>query len=266
MAQRYAFGDNDQAARRLVQVAAIFAPPTRAFLHVAARRSVGLAVDLGCGPGHTTRLLARCVRPGRLAGLDQSAAFLAKARRRVPAADFYVQDVTRTPFPTGLADLLFARFLLSHLQDPGQAVASWATQLVPAGLLLLDEVEWIRTDDPALATYLRILAAVLEARGHRLEAGPLLDALPDPPGTVRRTSRVVVHPVDPQRAAAMFRNNLAVWRHDPRARDLADAPTLDRLDQALAGRMLDPITWGLRQIAYERMPAADVAGAPVRPG
>jgi trans-aconitate 2-methyltransferase len=252
MAQPYAFGDNDQAARRLAQVATIFAPTTRAFLQKSVRHPVGMAVDLGCGPGHTTRLLADHVRPRRLVGLDRSAAFLAEARRRVPDADFHVQDVTRTPFPTGPADLLFARFLVSHLQDPGQVVEAWAAELAPGGLLLLDEVEWIRTDDPALAGYLRIVAALLDSRGQRLESGPALDALPDAPGTVRRTSRVVVHPVDPERAAAMFRSNLGVWRHDPQARDLADAPTLDRLDQALAGRIVGPITWGLRQLAWCR--------------
>jgi hypothetical protein len=192
------------------------------------------------------------VRPSRLAGLDQSTAFLGRARRRVPAAEFHVHDVTRGPVPTGPAALLFARFLLSHLRRPGRVVAGWATQLVPGGLLLLDEVEWIRTDDRALATYLRVLADVLDARGHRLEVGPLLDGLPDPPGLLRRSSRVAVHPVAPARAAAMFRDNLAVWRHDPQAREVAGIPTIDALGESLAGGVAGPITWGLRQIAYQR--------------
>jgi trans-aconitate 2-methyltransferase len=250
--RRYAFGDSAQAARRLAQVAAVFEAPTSAFLQAAAPRPVGLAVDLGCGPGHTTELLARLVRPTRLAGLDSSAAFLGLARVRVPTAEFTVHDVTHTPLPTGPADLLFARFLLTHLEDPGAVLAAWAGQLAPEGLLLLDEVEWIRTDDPALAEYLRVLAAVLEARGHRLQVGPLLDALPDPPGLTRRGSRVAVHPVDPARAAAMFRTNLSVWRHDLQAREVAGDPTLDHLDRALARPPIGPITWGLRQLAYER--------------
>jgi trans-aconitate 2-methyltransferase len=192
------------------------------------------------------------VRPRRLAGLDRSTAFLGRARRRVPGAEFHVHDVTRGPFPTAPAELLFARFLLSHLQDPGRVVAGWATQLAPGGLLLLDEVDGIRADDAALATYLRVLAAVLDARGHRLEVGPLLDGLPDPPGLRRRSSRVAVHPVAPARAAAMFRGNLAVWRHDPQAREVAGTPTIDRLAESLAGPTAGPVTWGLRQIVYER--------------
>jgi hypothetical protein len=50
----------------------------------------------------------------------------------------------------------------------------------------------------------------------------------------------------------MFRTNLSVWRHDPQAREVAGDPTLDRLDHALAAHPTGPITWGLRQLAYER--------------
>jgi trans-aconitate 2-methyltransferase len=248
----YTFGDSEMAARRLAEVAAVFEAPTRAFLGREGRGLVEVAVDLGCGPGYTTELLARCLRPRRLAGLDRSQAFLERARRLVPAASFHVHDVTRTPLPTGPADLLFARFLLTHLRQPGRVLAAWATQLVPGGLLLSDEVEWIRTRDPALAGYLRVVAAVLEARGHRLEVGAVLDALPDPPGLERRTSRVAVHEVDPTRAAAIFRSNLSVWRHDPDARALAGTALLDRLALDLAGQRTAPITWGLRQIAWRR--------------
>jgi trans-aconitate 2-methyltransferase len=248
----YTFGDSEMAARRLAEVAAVFGAPTRAFLGRVVGGSVGMAVDLGCGPGYTTELLGRCLRPRRLAGLDRSEAFLERARRRVPGADFHVHDVTATPLPTGPADLLFARFLLTHLPLPGRVVAAWATQLVPGGLLLLDEVEWIRTRDPALAGYLRTVAAVLEARGHRLEVGAVIDALPDPPGLERRASQVAVHEVDPARAAAMFRTNLSVWRHDPDARELAGTAALDRLDRDLAGQCTAPITWGLRQVAWAR--------------
>jgi trans-aconitate 2-methyltransferase len=254
-AERYTFGDSDPAARRLAEVAAVFEAPTRAFLAEVVNGPVGVAVDLGCGPGHTTELLDRYLHPRRLAGLDRSAAFLERARRRVPAASFHLHDVTRTPLPTGPADLLFARFLLTHLPQPGRVMAAWAGQLAPGGLLLVDEVEWIRTRDPALAGYLRVVAAVLDARGHLLEVGPVLDALPDPPGLERRTSQVAVHEVDPARAAAMFRTNLSVWRHDPQAHDLMGTAELDRLDRNLAGRRTTPITWGLRQIAWRRVDA-----------
>jgi trans-aconitate 2-methyltransferase len=90
-AGRYTFGDSELAARRLAEVAALFEAPTRAFLDRVVGGPFGMAVDLGCGPGYTTELLGRCLRPQRLAGLDRSKAFLERARWRVSGADFHVQ-------------------------------------------------------------------------------------------------------------------------------------------------------------------------------
>jgi trans-aconitate 2-methyltransferase len=75
----YAFGDSAAAARRLDLLADLFAPTTRALLERFAGRPLDLAVDLGCGTGHTTRLLASVLGPRRAVGLDQSASFVALA-------------------------------------------------------------------------------------------------------------------------------------------------------------------------------------------
>jgi hypothetical protein len=57
--------------------------------------------------------------------------------------------VRTVPFPTGgPSGLLFCRLLLSHHPDPAAALAAWATQLAPGGLLLVDEVERIHSVDP----------------------------------------------------------------------------------------------------------------------
>jgi SAM-dependent methyltransferase len=75
----YAFGDSAPAARRLGLLADLFEPPSRAFLERFAGRPLDLAIDLGCGTGHTTRLLASVLGPRRTIGLDQSASFVAWA-------------------------------------------------------------------------------------------------------------------------------------------------------------------------------------------
>ena len=69
----YAFGDSERAARRLALVAQVFERSSEAFLADAKRRRA-LAVDLGCGPGHTTELLARATDSARCVGLDASPA------------------------------------------------------------------------------------------------------------------------------------------------------------------------------------------------
>ncbi len=283
----YAFGDGTAAAKRLDLVAEVFEPPSRAFLEGVAAQMGGaapalaLALDLGCGPGHTTRLLAAVLRPRRTLGLDQSPWFVELARAAQTEAGppigagagaspragdrselaFAVHDVTATPFPEQPADLAYCRFLATHLRDPAAALHGWASQLTPGGWLLLDEVEAIDTSHPALRRYLDVVAALLAARGHRLEIGALLDRLSGPPGLVRRGSTVAPLAPPLPRVAEMFGRNLAVWRADPLLDGIASQAELDELANQLAALTMTvpapvptAITWGLRQISYQRLP------------
>ena len=255
----YAFGDSAPAARRLDLLAALFEPTTRAFLEQSAGRELGLAVDLGCGTGHTTRLLASVLGPRRTLGLDQSASFVARATGAAPpGVGFAVHDVTTVPFPAGPADLCFCRLLLSHLPDPAAAVATWATQLAPDGLLLVDEVDQIHTADPALRGYLEVAGALLASRGQTLEVGPVLHRLPDPPGLARRHDRVAVLAPAATAAAAMFAQNLAVWGGQALGAGIVAEPALDALAEDLTavaeGGRPATITWELRQLAWEAPP------------
>jgi trans-aconitate 2-methyltransferase len=261
----YAFGDSAPAARRLGLLADVFEPPSRAFLQRFAGAPPGLAVDLGCGTGHTTRLVASVLRARRTIGLDQSGSFVALAEAGAPpGVSFAVHDVTVTPFPCPLGDLVYGRFLLTHLPDPPAALAAWATQVAPGGLLLVEEVERIHTAQPALRRYLDITAALLAARGHTLEIGAALHRLPDPPGLARRHDRVARLAPPAARAAELFAQNLAVWRGDAVGAGIAAETELDRLAAALAevaaGTAEGTITWELRQLAYQRARAASRPG------
>ena len=256
----YAFGDSALAARRLGLLARVFEPTSRSFLAAAvhlAGSPVELAVDLGCGPGHTTRLLVSVLRPRRTVGLDQSAFFVGLAAEDPPpGASFAVHDVTAVPFPCPPAGLLYCRFLLGHLADPAGTLAGWATQLTPGGLLLVDEVERIRTGQPALGGYLEVASALLAARGHALEIGPRLHRLPDPPGLARRLDRAAPLLPPAARAAEMFAQNLAVWRDEAVRCGVATGADLDRLAVGLAevaaGRVEGTIAWELRQLVLQR--------------
>src|SRR5205807_847304 len=65
----YAFGHDDVAARRLCMVHDVLAPATGALLReVAGLGPFRVAVDLGCGPGPTSRLIDEVLHPTRLVG------------------------------------------------------------------------------------------------------------------------------------------------------------------------------------------------------
>jgi trans-aconitate 2-methyltransferase len=251
----YAFGDTNLAAARLATVAKVFAPKSRSFLSNFAQRSFDLALDLGCGTGRTTHLVAEVLRPGRTVGIDRSESFLSLARpSAIDGISFVLHDVTAVPFPTGAADLIYCRFLLSHLPRPQGQVAKWSTQLRPGGILLLDEVEWIRTTDPVFGLYLEMVVAMLERQGNHLYVGPLLEAMTDPAGMSRRSSQLATLAPASRLAAKMFLMNLRVWRDEPFVREAYGEETLSNLGLDLAtlaeSGSSGEITWGLRQLAY----------------
>ncbi|MGO8946056.1 MAG: class I SAM-dependent methyltransferase [Ktedonobacterales bacterium] len=239
-------------------MAEVFAFSTRPLLQAVVSTPPTLAIDLGCGPGYTTRLLAEVTRCTRAIGIDSSEHFLSLATRHAPAhVSFVCHDVAQVPFPTGPADLIFCRLLLTHLQDPLSAVERWGTQLRPQGLLLLEEVEWIRTKHPILRQYLEIVSAILRQQANELYIGSLLEQQEPIDGLIRRMSRVYHLPVNTVQAASMFSLNIPSWKNHPfvQQRYGTIIEQLERDVQTLADHATDEgeNVWGMRQIAYERV-------------
>ena len=251
----YLFGDTDRAALRLQVLADVFAESTRAFLQDVVKMPPRLVLDLGCGPGYTTHLLAQTTRCVEAVGLDSSEHFITLADRTENEHVWFLgHDVTRVPFPTEPGDLLFCRMLLTHLRAPQTIIERWATQMRPDGLLLLEEVEWIQTDQPLFRTYLGIVAAMLEEQRNQLYIGSQLDAMQ--PGDLGcQMSRVYRLPVFTKQAATMFSLNIQTWKDQPFIRQHYAIGTIKQLEEnlrALAETSTSEgeIEWGMRQIAY----------------
>jgi trans-aconitate 2-methyltransferase len=255
--QQYLFGDSNIAAQRLKLLASVYQDSTREFLVDAAGRShFELALDLGCGPGFTTRLIADSLRCHRVIGLEASAGYVELARANAGERIAFVQhDVTAIPFPSGPANLIFSRFLLTHLRDPAAAVANWVTQLQPGGILLSEETEEVHSIDPTFARYLRIVEAMLAANCHHLYAGRLVAGLNLPAGLKTITSehrRIAVRNCD---AARMFTLNLGAWKDNEFVRTNYSCQSILELKSALAEISASEssardIEWELRQAAW----------------
>jgi trans-aconitate 2-methyltransferase len=252
-ASSYTFGDTVAAGDRLALVAEVFRPTTAAFLESAASPRPRLTVDLGCGPGHTTRLLAEITGSVRTVGIDQSAAFVARAEADAPpGVTFAVHDVTKPPFPTPAPpDLLFARYVVAHLADPMTTIARWIGALARGGRLLLEEVERIDTTIATFARYLEVVAAMMASRGGDLYIGRRLS---DAAGSVRSDRATIAPPTSV--VATMFRMNLENWRHDRWVVANVQPSELDRLHRALVDLSHDArtgeIEWQHRRVVYER--------------
>jgi trans-aconitate 2-methyltransferase len=253
----YAFGDTDIAARRLALLDDVFGPSSRSMLADFVTSPATLAYDLGCGPGHTTAMVAQLSKAARTVGLDNSPLHIGRAwGSAVGPVEFGVHDVTAVPFPAGPADLIYCRMLLAHLPDPVSVVLSWVSQLTGNGVVLVDEIEWIRTSHPVLRTHLRLAEALVAVSGARMQAGPLLAGLVAAPGLRTTRLRIAEVPVPTALAATLFSMNIAAWADRPVQLGLCTATELGDLASAMSVLTTSPaageITWGMHQGAYAR--------------
>jgi SAM-dependent methyltransferase len=255
----YTFGDTELAERRLELLGTTFQDTTRDFMRAQAPAEPALAVDLGCGPGHTTVLLRDTLRPKLTLAIDFSEAYVAATAARIgddPGVEVLEADVLELPERVSGAEVIFVRMLLTHLRDPLGAVDLWLERLAPGGVLLIEEVESIETDEPALARYLVLQREMLEANGNRLEIGPRLDTeLAAHP--LLRSSEVVTFQPGAGIAARMFGMNFRTWRDRREVVEAHETTELDAIAKGL-GRVATapedsaPITWGVRQIVLTR--------------
>lgn len=256
---QYLFGDTDIAARRLKVLAEVFAETTRAFLLDTVIGKPRLALDLGCGPGYSTHFLADVLQCNHTVGLDNSEHFISLAQKtKTEKVSFYLHDVISVPFPVEPSDLLYCRFLLTHLREPQAVVAKWTTQLRLKGLLLMEEVEWIHTNSAVFTTYIGIVQAMLEHQSNNLYVGPVLNSLKDVDTLKRRMSQIRRLQVTNDYVATMFFLNMQSWKHHPFIRTNYSSTLINQLEEDLHTLTKESsseieIEWGLRQLVFERV-------------
>lgn len=91
-------------------------------------------IDLGCGPGNSTALLARRWPKARLEGLDSSESMLDQARRSGIRATWHSGDIPSWS-PTRKYDVIFANAALHWLEDQDALLARLMSHLAPEGVL-----------------------------------------------------------------------------------------------------------------------------------
>ena len=85
------------------------------------------ALDVGCGTGAVTRVMASIAAPGRVVGVDISVSRLEQARKLAGAGELDVQfiegNAQRLPLPSSSFDHAWSRFLFEYLPKPDRALA-----------------------------------------------------------------------------------------------------------------------------------------------
>lgn len=91
-------------------------------------------VDLGCGPGNSTELLARRWPTAHIVGIDTSPSMLQSARQRLPALAFEQGDIADWS-PAEPVDLAYANASLQWVPDHERLLPRLLAMLVPGGVL-----------------------------------------------------------------------------------------------------------------------------------
>ena len=252
---RYTFGDGPVAADRLALLAATYEPSSARLLRMCASLAPRRAMDLGCGPGYSTRLLHAVVASSATVGVDSSPHHVARARAVAPPGiEYAVHDVTVVPLPgEPPPDLLYCRFLLTHLRDPARVLAAWAAALDDRAALVIEETAEMSSTHPAFRLYYALVAALQRHYGQELTIGRTLDRALAASGWVAEISVTRELALPARRMARLHQLNLATWRHDPFARASFAPQLLDELGAELeaiaAGDAVAPdVHHSLRQL------------------
>jgi trans-aconitate 2-methyltransferase len=93
-------------------------------------------IDIGCGPGNSTELLAARFAGAAVSGLDSSADMVAAARRRLPGLRFDLADVERWAYERDARfDVILANAVLHWVPDHARLFPALAAKLAPGGAL-----------------------------------------------------------------------------------------------------------------------------------
>lgn len=140
----YVLATGGAAANRLRILHNVYGPGARELLTRAGIKPGMRVVDLGCGTGMVTQLLAELVGPtGEVVGVDYSGAQVEQARALLPAAFTNVRFIQASATDTGLPresfDLVYCRFLLIHLADPQSALSEMRDLLKSGGIIACED-------------------------------------------------------------------------------------------------------------------------------
>jgi trans-aconitate 2-methyltransferase len=138
------------SARQYVQFEDERTRPVRDLLAALPAIDARAVIDIGCGPGNSTELLAARFAGAAVSGLDSSADMVAAARRRLPGLRFDLADVERWAYESnsgnatdagnatdGAApfDVILANAVLQWVPDHARLFPALAAKLAPGGAL-----------------------------------------------------------------------------------------------------------------------------------
>ena len=145
--EMYPLTSSDRERQRLRTQAEALRPMTLRMLDGAAIGPGARVLELGCGTGEVTALIAERVGPsGEIVAIDRDPAQIEAARARLAGQrniQWIVSEIDDFQ-PTAAFDAVVGRYVLIYLRDPEQTVAHAARWLRPGGRLAFLEMDFHR--------------------------------------------------------------------------------------------------------------------------
>ena len=175
-----------EGRERLRVLARVMWPTTSALFARVGIAPTARCLDLGCGGGDVTRELAQIASDGVIVGADVDTTTVELARGETAEAgidnvEFRVDDALQPPADGRRFDLVYARFLFTHLADPAKALESITARVDGGGVLVVEDIDcsghFCYPPSPAFARYVEWYSETARARGCDPDIGPRLPGL-----------------------------------------------------------------------------------------
>ncbi len=183
---KYVIRGGEEGRERLRLLSEVMGPSTRALLEDVRVADGAACLDVGCGGGDVTFELAQRVGPaGRVIGIDVDEIELEIARREskqkgLVNISFEARDVCQWE-PAERFDVVYSRFLLTHLTNPGHVIEAMHRHARPGGVIALEDIDFrghfAEPTCPALWKYVEFYTRTVQARGGDPCIGPKLPGL-----------------------------------------------------------------------------------------
>jgi SAM-dependent methyltransferase len=186
---RYVISGGREGKERLKLISRVLLPTTLQLLKTAGVSEGMKCLDVGCGGGYVTRLMAALVGPrGKVVGLDADDAILALAQEDAESEHLHNVEFRHRDAAICLEeeehDLVYARFLLTHLSEPERCLNAMVRACRLKGLMVIEDIDFNGSFCyPYCAAYERyteLYQQVVHRRGGDPNIGPKL------PGMLRK--------------------------------------------------------------------------------
>jgi len=200
-------------------------------------------------------MLSRATACSPVYGIDKSANFLKLAASRFAHCTFIEHDVTKTPFPVKV-DVMYARFLLSHLKNVAGLVNLWIQELKEGGIVFIEELEDIATEIEVCRKYLKINDGLIASQGASLYCGNIV-AGGSYNAEVLCNECLTIPVANSQAAGWFFPNTVTIWNEeyyvlDSTSQEEREETSRELLERKESNDSRSGITWKMRRLVLKK--------------